>query len=150
MTALSVSFFVIKHDKAHEKMKWKKQGAFIVSIVPGFLLKKMYKKGSLRETAEGIAFDLKNILGPGIITSINSISINDNQYKASVIKILTSGVAIIAEHISEDNPILFKLNQEGTLLLEGAKGLNEGINKIFLDLISGEVGRIQVTLTDTL
>ena len=117
-----------------------------MSIIPSFLLKKMYKKGSLRETAEGIAFDLKNILGPGIITGINCIIINEEQYKSPVIKILTSGMAIIAEHISDDNPILFRLNQEGTLLLEGAKGLKEGLNKIIVDLISGDVGRIQVTL----
>ena len=122
----------------------------VLSIIPGFLLKKMYKKGSLRETAEGIAFDIKNILGPGIITGINCITINENQYNSTVIKILTSGIAIIAEHVSDDNPVLVKLNQEGTLLLEGAKGLKEGLNKIIVDLISGEAGRIQITLTDTL
>ena len=86
-----------------------------MSIIPDFLLKRIYRKGSLRETAEGIAFDLKNILGPGIITGINYIIINDEVYQSPLIKIV----------------------------------LKEGINKIIVELISRDVGKVQVTLTDT-
>ena len=121
-----------------------------MSIIPDFLLKRVYKKGSLRATAEGIAFDLKNILGPGGIIGINFIKINDSIYDSKFIKIITSGISIIAEHINPDNPVCFKLNQEGTLLLRGAEGLKQGLNKIIVEIISRDVGTVQVILTDTI
>ena len=120
-----------------------------MSLIPDFLIKRVYKKGSLRETAEGIAFDLKNLLGPGVVTGINFIKINDNVYNSSVIKLISSGMITIAEHISPENPLNFRLHQEGTLLLEGAKGLKEGLNKIILEVISRDAGKVQITLTDT-
>lgn len=120
-----------------------------MSIFPNFLLKKIYCKGSLRETAEGIVFDLKNLLAPGIITGINFVKINDSIYHSSAIKLITAGAAIIAEHITPENPVLFKINQEGTCILEGARGLQEGLNKIMVDLISRDLGAVQVTLTDS-
>ena len=119
-----------------------------MSIIPSFILKKLYRKGSLRETSDGIAFDLKNVLGPGCITGINFIQINDEIYNSPVIKILTSGMNILAEHITPENPVFFRFEQEGTCLLEGAKGLKEGLNKIIVSLISKDVGSVQVTLTD--
>lgn len=121
-----------------------------MSIIPDFLLKRIYRKGSLRETAEGIAFDLKNILGPGIITGINFVIINDQKYPSPFIKIVSSGAATIAEQITNEDPLLIKLNQEITCLLSDAKGLKEGINKIIVELISRDVGCVQVTLTDTI
>lgn len=121
-----------------------------MSIIPDFLLKRVYKKGSLRETAEGIAFDLKNIFGPGSITGINFIKINDSIYETPFIKIITQGASTIASHISPDNPMCFKLNQETTCLLEGAKSLKEGLNKIIVELITRDLGIVQVTLTDNI
>lgn len=121
-----------------------------MSIIPDFLVKRAYRKGSLRETAEGIAFDLKNILGPGMINGISFIKINDNTYNSSVINVITSGMQTLAEQISPENPLSLRLNQEGTLLLKGAKGLKEGLNKIILEIISRDVGPVKVTLTDSI
>jgi hypothetical protein len=121
-----------------------------LSIIPEFLLKRIYRKGSLRQTQEGIAFDLKNILGPGIITGINQIIINDVIYQSPVIKIISSGASTVAEQITSENPFLVKLNQEITCILEGAKGLKEGLNKIMVELSSIDIGKVQVTLTDVI
>lgn len=120
-----------------------------MSRVPDFLLRRIYKKGSLRETTDGIAFELKNILGPGNITAINFIKINDNIYNSSVIKFMSANAQVLATHISSENPLLIKLNQEATCILEGAKGLQAGLNKIIIDIISQDIGPVQVTLTDT-
>ncbi|MEI7474869.1 MAG: hypothetical protein WCK67_08830 [bacterium] len=121
-----------------------------MTIFPSFLVKRVYKKGSLRKTDEGIAFDLKNFLGHATITGFNSITVNESLYKSEVIKIITLGKSIIAETITPDNPLLFKLNQEGTLLLEGADNLKNGLNKIIVSLISQDAGIVSVTLTETI
>lgn len=120
-----------------------------MSIIPDFLMKRVYQKGSLRETTEGIMFELKNILGPGVITGIDYIKINEDVYKPDVIKFFTAGFSSIANQISPENPVSFRLGQEGTLLLEGAEGLKKGLNEIILNIISRDAGSVKVVLTDT-
>lgn len=121
-----------------------------MNILPSFLLKKVYKKGSLRETEEGVAFDLKNILGPGIVTGINYIQINDETFEPAMIKIINSTASRLAEQITTDNPMLFKLNEEITCVIDTCLDLKEGLNKIIVELISKDVGKVSVALTDTL
>lgn len=121
-----------------------------MDALPGFILKKIYKKGSLRETSDGVAFDLKNILGPGIVTGISFVKINDNTYTSSVIKIIKSGADILAEHVTADNPIIFRLNEEITCVIQSCLNLQEGLNKIMVELISKDVGKVCVTLSDVL
>ncbi len=121
-----------------------------MNILPEFILKRVYQKGSLRETNEGIAFDLKNIIGPGIVTGINYVKINDDMYNSSMIKIIKSGVAIVAESISADNPMCFKMNDEITCVIQSCLELQEGLNKIIVELISKDVGKVSVTLSDNL
>jgi hypothetical protein len=144
-----------------------------LTIIPNFLLKKIYKKGSLRHIEDGIAFDLKNILGPGLITGINFVKINDTIYNSSFIQIIKSGAETLAEQISSDNPLIIKLNEEITCIMKSglraeAEGaallprnavygeqpssglrLQQGINNIIVELTSYDVGKVQVNLSDT-
>lgn len=119
-----------------------------MTIIPNFLLKKIYKKGSLRHTEKGIAFDLINILAPGLITGVNFVKINDNVYNPSVIEIIKSGVETLAEQVSSENPLLIKLNEEITCVMKSGMDLKEGINNIIVELISQDVGKVQVCLSD--
>ncbi|MEI8389235.1 MAG: hypothetical protein WCG23_05040 [bacterium] len=121
-----------------------------MTIIPSFLLKKIYKKGSLRHIEEGIAFDLKNILAPGLITGINFVKINDDIYNSSVIQIIKSGVETIAEQISSEDPLIVKLNEEITCVMKSGLKLQEGINNIIVELTSYGVGKVQVNLSDTI
>lgn len=121
-----------------------------MNLFPSFLVKKIYKKGSLRITREGVAFDLKNIIGPATISGLHSIEINEKTYKSEVIKIITLGNSVLAETITPENPFSFRLNQEGTLLLEGAKELRNGLNKIIVSLLSPDIGIVRVSLTETI
>jgi hypothetical protein len=120
-----------------------------LGIIPDFLLKRLYQKGSLRQTAEGIAFDLKNLLGPGMISGVHSVVLNNNLYTPDTIQVSTSGTLLDATQITPENPISFRLHQEGTLILKGAESLKEGINQIIISLIIPQAGTVQVTLTDT-
>lgn len=119
-----------------------------MSIIPEFLIKRVYKKGSLKQTDDGVCFDLKNVLGPGFISGFNFIKINDSTFEADKVKFITQGAEIFAETVSEENPICFRLGQEGTLLLKGAKCLKEGINQIIIELMNPEAGKVQFSLSD--
>lgn len=119
-----------------------------MSIIPEFLIKRVYKKGSLKQTDDGVCFDLKNVLGPGFISGFCCVKINDVLFGAEKVKFLTQGTEIPAETVSEDNPISFRLGQEGTLILQGARCLKEGINQIIIELMNPEAGKVKLSLSD--
>lgn len=119
-----------------------------MSIIPEFLIKRVYKKGSLKQTEEGICFELKNVLGPGFISGFSFVKINDATFGASEVKFVTQGAEIPAETVSEENPIGFRLGQEGTLILQGAKCLKDGINQIIIELMNPEAGKVIFSLSD--
>lgn len=120
-----------------------------MSLIPDFLIKRVFKKGSLRKTDEGIAFDLKNVLGPGIISGVSFIKINDITFGKDVIKFITQGIETFASKISEESPIAFRLGQEGTLVLcTTIECLKDGINQIIINLNNPEAGNIEVSLSD--
>lgn len=119
-----------------------------MSIVPEFLIKRVYKKGSLKQTDDGVCFDLKNVLGPGFISGFCCIKINDIVFHPENVKFFTQGEEIPAESVSEEKPIRFRLGQEGTLICKGAKCLQDGINKIIIEILNPEAGKVKVSLDD--
>ena len=119
-----------------------------MSIIPEFLMKRVYKKGSLKQTDDGVCFDLKNVLGPGFISGFSFVKINDAIFEADKVKFLTQGTEIPADTVSEENPICFRLGQEGTLLLKGAQCLRDGINQIIIELMNPEAGKVKLSLSD--
>lgn len=119
-----------------------------MSIIPEFLMKRVYKKGSLKQTDQGVCFELKNVLGPGFISGFNFVQINDSTFEPNKVKFITLGTEISAETVSEESPIGFRLGQEGILILEGAKCLKEGINQIIIELMNPEAGKVKLSLTD--
>ena len=121
-----------------------------MAIIPDFLIKRVYKKGSLRETDDGILFDLKNVIGPGVISGLNSIQINDYVFEKSGIKFSTKGNILDANSVDEKNPIHFCIGQEGTFILEKVKCLKDGLNNIIIELTNPEAGTFKVTLSDNL
>lgn len=119
-----------------------------MSIIPEFLMKRVYKKGSLKETEDGVCFDLKNVLGPGFISGFNFVKVNDETFESHKVRFFTQGVEIPVESVSEENPIGFRLGQEGTILLQGAKCLRDGINQIIIELMNPEAGVVKLSLSD--
>lgn len=119
-----------------------------MSIIPEFLIKRVYKKGSLKEIEDGVCFDLKNVLGPGFISGFSFVKVNDAVFESAKVKFVTQGVEIPAETVTEANPLGFRLGQEGTLILKGAKCLKDGINQIIIELMNPEAGIVKFSLSD--
>ena len=120
-----------------------------MSIIPDFLMKRVYKKGSLKQTEDGVCFELKNVLGPGFISGFSFVKINDATFEPNQVRFITQGVEIPIETVSEANPIGFRLGQEGTLILkDAAQHLKEGINQIIIELMNPEAGKVKLSLTD--
>lgn len=120
-----------------------------MAIVPEFLIKRIYQKGSLKKLENGVSVDLKNILGPGHISGFNYVKINDVTFEPKDVKFITNGVEYTGTEVSEDSPVVFRLGQTGTLIMTGQDCLIEGINKIVIEALNPEAGVVQLKAEDT-
>lgn len=120
-----------------------------MAIVPEFLIKRIYQKGSLKKLENGVSVNLKNILGPGLISGFNYVKINDVTFEPKDVKFITNNTEYIGTEVSEDNPVVFRLGQTGTLIMTGQDCLQEGINKIIIEALNPEAGIVQLKADDT-
>lgn len=120
-----------------------------MTVIPNFILKRMYKEGSLRRLSDGVGFDIVNNLGPGQISSLRSISLNDAVYGANQVYLLINDEVVPGESINEDNPATFFLNQVITCVIKDVE-LSDGPYEIKLDLVSREAGKVSLSVKDTL
>lgn len=120
-----------------------------MTVIPNFILKRMYRSGSFRPLPGGVGFDIVNTLGPGQISQINGISLNGTTYAPSQIQLLIDDKAVPADSITDSTPATFFLNQVITCqILEPT--IAPGRYDITLDLVSKEAGKVTLTVQDTL
>jgi hypothetical protein len=120
-----------------------------MTIIPNFILKRMYREGSFRRLEGGVGFDIVNNLGPGQLSRINGITLNGTTYEASQIELIWNEERLPAEAITETEPATFFLNQVITCVIRD-EAIAEGAYQITLDLISREAGKVVLTVKDTL
>lgn len=118
-------------------------------IVPDFLIKRIYQKGSLKKLDDGVSLNLKNVLGPGFISGFNYVKINDITYEPKDVKFIMNGHEYTSADVSEENPIAFRLGQTGTLIMSGKESLIDGVNKIVIEALNPEAGIVKLSVEDT-
>lgn len=120
-----------------------------MTVIPNFILKRMYRSGSLRRLPQGIGFDIINNLGPGQISKLNGITMNGNLYGPSNILLLINDEVVEGASITEENPATFFLNQVITCVIRDAE-LPDGKYDLILDLVSREAGKVTLAVKDNL
>jgi hypothetical protein len=120
-----------------------------MTVIPNFILKRMYREGSFRRLPEGVAFDIVNNLGPGQISRINGVMLNGAVYQPEQLELVINEERLPAEKITETEPATFFLNQVITCLIKDTAIL-AGKYEITLDLVSREAGKVALTVKDTL
>lgn len=120
-----------------------------MTVIPNFILKRMYKDDSLRRLEGGVGFDIVNKLGPGQISKLNSVTLNGKVYMPDQIKLLIGEELVNGDSITEENPATFFLNQVITCMIKDLT-LADGPYQLTLDLVSREAGKVTLTVKDTL
>lgn len=119
-------------------------------VVPEFLIKRIYQKGSLKKLDNGASITLKNVLGPGFISGFNYVKINDTVFEAKDVKFLTNGQELSGLDVSETNPVAFRLGQVGTLVMSGKDCVIEGTNEITIEAMNPEAGKVTLIVQDNM
>ena len=117
-------------------------------VVPEFLIKRIYQKGSLKKSDDGASVTLKNVLGPGFISGFNYVKINDVVYEPKDVKFVTNGQELLGTDVSEANPVAFRLGQSGTLIMSGKPCVMDGTNKIVIEAMNPEAGKVVLSVED--
>jgi hypothetical protein len=116
-------------------------------VIPAFILKKLYVSGSLQSHPEGISFEIRNGLGPGMLTRVNRIKLDETEFLPAQITFSIDDKLIPADTISETSPAALLMNQSAICILSGAS-LEVGAHKITLDLSTREAGALVITIQD--
>ena len=117
-------------------------------VVPDFLIKRIYQKGSLKKLDNGASVTLKNVLGPGFISGFNYVEINGVVFEPKDVKFITNGQELLGTEVSEEKPVAFRLGQVGTLVMTGQDCICEGANKIVIEAMNPEAGKVQLSVED--
>ena len=82
-----------------------------VAISP-IILKKIYSIGSLKNTEDGVSFNIKNPMKDAVITSISALSINGIEIPLDDVVMRNNGTKLKASDINPDQPIPFPMGQD--------------------------------------
>lgn len=118
--------------------------------VPSFMLKKLYVRGSLKNTAAGFELTLKNILAPGTIIGLNSIKVDGREVALENIRVLSgNGTDVAASAITAQSPVAFPLHSTATIRVVG-KPLASGSHDILIAVNTKEVGLLEIPVADSI
>jgi hydroxymethylglutaryl-CoA reductase (NADPH) len=122
----------------------------MMRFVPKALLKKLYNRGSLRNTGSGVRLSVKNRLAPAQLERIEGIRIDGREVDLAGVSVSVDGNAEFAlDRIRPDNAMDFPL---ATLLVLdlSTEPLDEGEHEIELAFRVAPFGKLEFTVSDTL
>ena len=89
--------------------------------VPAFLLRRLYVKGSLRNSDEGVQFQLMNKLGTGYAKRLLPLTLNGEDVPLEQSYYSVDGKECSFDSVSDSAPLTLDLNRSTTITIRGLK-----------------------------
>ena len=115
--------------------------------VPGFLLRRLYLKGSLRNTADGFEFQLKNNLGSGYAHKVWPMVLDGTDVPLDGCSFEEGGRRIEFAAVSKENTLTLAMNKAVTVMVQGAT-LEPGPRKVGMAFDVPGLGTLKFDFTD--
>jgi hydroxymethylglutaryl-CoA reductase (NADPH) len=117
-------------------------------MIPSFLLAKLYIKGSLKNTADGFEFSLKNIIDNTMLAGIGPVVVGDKSYEAAALSMTVGVKTWKGDEISRTNAVPVRM---GMTLRVGvtAEKLAPGVQRVSVSATTTDIGRIKFDISDT-
>lgn len=120
------------------------------TMIPTFLLKKLYVRGSFKNTANGFQLALRNTLAAGTLTGVGKVQIDERVIPHDRIFItVDNGAPMRASEISFDTPRLFPLNSTVTFRIED-QPLSPGAHRVRIHVNTKEAGELTIDAEDSI
>ena len=115
--------------------------------VPGFLLRRLYVKGSLKNIEAGVTFQLKNSLGSGYAKGMTPVSLDGVDCSMDDTFFLMEGKETAFSEVSDDNRFTIALNKAITIVVKGVR-LGAGPHKIAMGFVVPGLGQLRFDVKD--
>ena len=115
--------------------------------VPSFLVKRLYVKGSLRNSEQGFQFELKNTLGSGYGNELLPLTLDGQELPKESSYFILDAEEVPFSAVSKDRPFTLLMNKTLTILVKGVT-LSEGPHKIGLGFVAEGLGKLGFEVTD--
>lgn len=116
--------------------------------VPSFLLRRLYVKDSLRNTADGFEFELRNRLGSGYALRVHPLTVDGVEMSAGASRfVLEDGAVVRFDEVSAENTLTLALNKSIWVRTSGAK-LEPGARRIGMGFDVPGLGTMRFDFTD--
>lgn len=129
---------------------WRGKEAAVPTMIPTFLLKKLYVKGSFRNTANGFQLALRNTLANGTLTGVGAIQLDGREIpRENIWIVVNDGAPIRASEISFAVPRLFPLDATVTFRVED-QPLAPGAHHVQIVVDTREAGELRIDAEDSI
>lgn len=120
-----------------------------MGMIPAALLRRLYRRGSLRNWEEGFQLALHNTLAPSVIVAVGPLEVDGTVYEPSCIRVLGRREPRPASRINARAPINFPINSTLHLQVVAAP-LPAGEHRLTLTFETKELGQLVLETTDRL
>lgn len=118
-------------------------------IVPEFLLRRLYVKGSLRNNEQGFQFQLKNTLGSGYAIELLPLIVDGSEVPKENSYFMLEKEEIPFSEVSKERPFTLALGKTITILVKGIT-LSQGSHSIRFSFMVQGLGKLSFEVTDIL
>jgi len=116
--------------------------------VPSFLLKRLYVKGSLRNTGGGFQFELKNSLGSGYGNEMLPLVLDGQEIPKENSFYLLDSNPVCFTTVSKEKPFTLAMNRSLVILVKGVE-LSDGPHKIKIGFVAEGIGKLSFEVIDS-
>ncbi len=121
-----------------------------MSIIPKFILRKVYAPHSLRNRSDGFEFMLRNNIGAATITAVHEISLNQQPLDAATVFIeCNGGPQRPISAIQPQAPLVLGTDVEAHVRVHGAPLMSQVKHHLALRVATREVGEVTIPIEDT-
>ena len=116
--------------------------------VPGFLLRRLYVKGSLRNATGGFEFQIRNTLGSGYARGMLPVTVDGRDIPLDSVYFYMDDKEVPFSAVSEENTFTLAMNTSITIWADGVT-LEPGPHKVEMGFDVPGVGPLRFDFTDT-
>ena len=115
--------------------------------VPGFLLRRLYVNGSLKNAPVGFEFQLMNSLGSGYATKVWPLKLDGEEIPAGQSYFIVDDRETPFGDVSQDNTLSLEMNKTITVWTDAAP-LEPGVHKIEMGFDVPGLGSLRFDFSD--
>ena len=118
-----------------------------MAVVPEFILRRLYVKGSLQSTGSGFSFELKNTLGSGYATAVGPLTVDGDDVPLEDSFFAIEGEEVSFSKVDKSSTFSLPLNRTIAISVRGRR-LAPGPHQVHFSFQVPGFGKLGFDFTD--